>query len=542
MVDNVSVGQSASVSLPTCRIDHDFQAFEGASVCYVFEQFLAEHERIVNLNRQLTALVYGLAAFVVLAAFFIFRASWKYAPTPTKGTHAPCRGRLDAAASAPTNGPSTSPEPVVTDATTTKTIGRGKKCSFGDIALESQSSSVRIVSDYTGVDSLGPEHELQFTEVDVIANEDVVASKKPAISPGSKRGSTGSTHQSPPSIGTPRFNTSPNGLYQSVCSAIGRVLGLVLLQLGWPSPTLLYGRTPDLSLIVIGSKEFKQDVEVLKNMLAPSYPRNFEFKTLNPTDILSIEGEIKRVCAEFKDPPGARLFIHLTGHGDENNKMIISGSKSIDEGDLLYSYSESDVEITVVADVCREGTTSAPPPPKGVSLIRTCSLGQVAGACRIKGLEAPHSCFLIALMMAACTPDVPYKNDPLEVQSAVQGCLDWLVTYLENHHVKNHPNGTNCGWCKGPNKQCPRPKPQKIDWSYAESLDGLVELMKILAGTETAKGVYQWFTENTTFCEINDLPDTVFSPVFDPSHRPPDHPSQHGRGAMSASVRAIPAE
>ncbi|KAH7341510.1 hypothetical protein B0J17DRAFT_646880 [Rhizoctonia solani] len=186
-----------------------------------------------------------------------------------------------------------------------------------------------------------------------------------------------------------------------------------------------------------------------------------------------------------------------------------------DETRLFQILSEPTIPITILFDICRQGQRPSATPPSGISLFWTCSIGETAGACIISDCNAPNSCFLIALMISACTPNLQHTSETLG--KMIQERLDQVMGYLEEHYSMRHPTG-KCAKCSNAPKPCDKPTQQNVDWGETKDMDGLLELAKILSGSDIANDVYRWFMEDDIFLRVNKLQDPRELCPISPEH------------------------
>ncbi|ELU40609.1 hypothetical protein AG1IA_05365 [Rhizoctonia solani AG-1 IA] len=345
--------------------------------------------------------------------------------------------------------------------------------------------------------------------------------------PGSKRGSTGPVHQSS-LFNSDWLDLFQTGLNHSASCLVDRFIVLIRYpSIAWfgsgPLLGTLYGQTPTLSIFAISSTDFEDDVKVLADTLMPLYPQNFQLTKLDVnTAFTRIKHEIKKLCSGHQGAPDRHLLIYVTSHGDTNNDMFISESKRLKESDLFGLFSQLAIVATILVDICREGNTPSISPPEGISVIRSCSLAQKAGTFRIKGLAAPGSCFLNAVMIAACTPNLQHDDDGYRIRLSVQERLDQLIKYLNYRYSERHGKEAKCTRCPSYTDRCPEPTKQTIDWGDARV--SLPVIITIPHAVNTYNGIpYPVATEADT------APNLAFQPV----HRPPGHAGQLERGAMS---------
>ncbi|KAF8734146.1 hypothetical protein RHS02_07131, partial [Rhizoctonia solani] len=539
-----------------CPTEHGFKALEKYTVCYIFEEPVIEYERKLYPSSQLDiALVWSLAVLVavIITGLTVFFPPSSIEPlNEADEPYAPSRGRLDPNVSAPTKSFLT-PRDLVIDTTNidvASVSGRGKQSPVGEVTL---GPGLNITQTQAQADS-GREcvgsslfiHGSQSDNPGVAVKQGTTGSKELGTIPGSKRGSTGPVHQSS-LFNSDWLDLFQTGLNHSASSLVDRFIVLIRYpSIAWfgsgPLLGTLYGRTPTLSIFAISSTDFEDDVKVLADTLMPLYPQNFQLTKLDVnTAFTRIKHEIKKLCSGHQGAPDRHLLIYVTSHGDTNNDMFISESKRLKESDLFGLFSQLAIVATILVDICREGNTPSISPPEGISVIRSCSLAQKAGTFRIKGLAAPGSCFLNAVMIAACTPNLQHDDDGYRIRLSVQERLDQLIKYLNYRYSERHGKEAKCTRCPSSTDRCPEPTKQTIDWGDArQSTDDLSKLMKSLANSEIAMGVYHWFMENRVFCTVNGIPypvateaDTAPNLAFQPVHRPPGRAGQLERGAMS---------
>ncbi|KAF8753397.1 hypothetical protein RHS01_07013 [Rhizoctonia solani] len=473
-----------------CPTEHGFKALEKYTVCYIFEEPVIEYERKLYPSSQLDiALVWSLAVLVavIITGLTVFFPPSSIEPlNEADEPYAPSRDVL------------------------TLMSRRLQKC-FREGEIES-SRGAQAQAD-SGRECVGSSlfiHGSQSDNPGVAVKQGTTGSKELGTIPGSKRGSTGPVHQSS-LFNSDWLDLFQTGLNHSASSLVDRFIVLIRYpSIAWfgsgPLLGTLYGRTPTLSIFAISSTDFEDDVKVLADTLMPLYPQNFQLTN------------------GHQGAPDRHLLIYVTSHGDTNNDMFISESKRLKESDLFGLFSQLAIVATILVDICREGNTPSISPPEGISVIRSCSLAQKAGTFRIKGLAAPGSCFLNAVMIAACTPNLQHDDDGYRIRLSREARQRGKVHALSQPH-----------------RSLPEPTKQTIDWGDArQSTDDLSKLMKSLANSEIAMGVYHWFMENQVFCTVNGIPypvateaDTAPNLAFQPVHRPPGHAGQLERGAMS---------
>ncbi|CAE6460647.1 unnamed protein product [Rhizoctonia solani] len=221
----------------------------------------------------------------------------------------------------------------------------------------------------------------------------------------------------------------------------------------------LYGWRPPLFILVIAVHDAVHDHDFLELALEPWKSGGVHFAGLiNEVTLNSINTAIRRLYDKSMRVPGSEVFILLTGHGNGANRMILSTNELISETTLFSLLRAVQkgyprlVPVTVLFDICRPGFIFNSPAPRGVSSVWSCFPGEKAGACRFPGFNAPDSCFLIALIMAARTLDFEYTSQAGKI-----------------------------------------------------NMDGLLELVRVLSGTEIAEQVYQRFIGNDHFRTLNNL-------------------------------------
>ncbi|KAG8728505.1 hypothetical protein FRC10_004879, partial [Ceratobasidium sp. 414] len=105
--------------------------------------------------------------------------------------------------------------------------------------------------------------------------------------------------------------------------------------------------------------------------------------------------------------PGCFLLVFLTGHGDDDNAMILPQAGRINELYLdelfqrLRQEHPKQLRVGVAFNICRENREKAAAEMHDVALIWACSLGQRAWAFKFQTLHEPSSVFLLALFIAA---------------------------------------------------------------------------------------------------------------------------------------------
>ncbi|CAE6516016.1 unnamed protein product [Rhizoctonia solani] len=282
----------------------------------------------------------------------------------------------------------------------------------------------------------------------------------------------------------------------------------------------LYGWRPPLFILVIAVHDAIHDRDFLELALEPWKSGGVHFAGLiNEVTLNSINTAIRRLYDNINTAirrlydksmrvPGSEVFILLTGHGNGANRMILSTNELISETTLFSLLRAVQkgyprlVPVTVLFDICRPGFIFNSPAPRGVSSVWSCFPGEKAGACRFPGFNAPDSCFLIALIMAARTLDFEYTSQAGKI--VIQERLDQLTTYLRGIHHMRHVSG-GCSMCFDSRQHCVEPKPQNVDWRDVKNMDGLLELVRVLSGTEIAEQVYQRFIGNDHFRTLNNL-------------------------------------
>ncbi|KEP47214.1 putative transmembrane protein [Rhizoctonia solani 123E] len=570
MVPNYHVthtGQLTSTPHSTCGFDINFEPTKSLSQCLVSERLLEDYQRIVRVNRQLfvvlcISLMLLTAAIAALAILCRIKRSQVSSGTRLAYVSSRIAPHKTTVVAAPLENLAQPLSPAPMDANIANASKRGKSSIIREITSGSISSSntareqAQSAFTHAVADPFSVTQASQFDGIkDDITRVDGTAQK--ALGP--RRGSSNPLLQSsPPAVDGAQFSFFQPGFYRplDLASLFGQFTATFIRY--WQIPRLgnhpllhsLYGQGPTFSIFAVAGDDAERDLQALHRALMRPYSATVRFVSLSQfTTLDNIEAEIKKLYGECQNIPDAHLFIYLTGHGDWHNRMVLSESKAIGETHLFELLSGPTIPVTILIDICRKGRLPSAIPPKGISLVWTCSLGETAGACRITNCDSPNSCFLIALMISARTPKLQHTNEGLK--QMVQNRLDQLMAYLKEAYVIRHSKG-DCVKCSVI-KPCDKPTRQNVDWGDAENIDGLMELTKILSSSEIAEEVYQRFMGDRIFLRVNNLlsPRRLHSgledgggklgllpivaatpslaPTFDPL--PEDHTYKHERGA-----------
>ncbi|CAE6351657.1 unnamed protein product [Rhizoctonia solani] len=537
-----------------------FEAAKSLPQCYISEQLLEDYQRLVHVYHQLaTASLLCILLALVIAAIAIRSILRRPAQTSNDTCVPPRAGpRNGTVAAAPLRSLAQPSDPAPMGTSSASTPKRGKSSSVGEItsALSSNTAQGQAQSASAHVDPDQPliMHEPQSDELNGIATDDTEHTQKPAQNTtGPKRGSSNALHQSsPPAIDRARLGLLQPTFYRPFTFLVDRFK--VIFSRYWPIPQLgdrpllrsLHGYGPAFSIFAIAGDNAERDIHILYRALTHPYATNARFVSLSRyTTLDNIKNELRGLYNECKNIPNTHLFIYLTSHGDWHNNMIISGYEALSETHLFELLSEPTIPVTILFDICRKGIVPSVSPPKGISLIWACSLGERAIALRVRNNNVPHSCFLIALMMSARTPGLQCTSEALK--EMIQWRLHQLILYLREAHALTHPAG-RCLKCMEIPKPCDKPTRQKIDWEHAEA-NGLLELTKILSDSDIAEEVYQRFMGDPIFLRVNNSDPKALrsigpegegseslavavAPITPPDFGPPleDHTSRHERG------------
>ncbi|CAE7135606.1 unnamed protein product [Rhizoctonia solani] len=567
-------GKLASVPYSTCGLDVYSEVAKVPTQCHNSEPLPEDYQRIVNVGHQLIVVLCTslLVITTIIVSVILCRLVRSQASNEAREPHASSRASPHKTAVASVPGPVENrirpSDPPASDNSDACTFGRGKSRIVREIIPESPSNKVRVraqsASAYAEIDTPLTTYEPQSDERSETARNKITHPEgSTQNTPGVRRGSSNPLHQaSPPvtDVDGAWFGFFQAGFYRpfTFLAVVGQFTTTVIRY--WPIPRLgnpsllhsLYGPGCTFSIFAIAGGDAERDLQALHCALMDSCLASARFVSLNPeVGLNNFRAEIKKLYDEYKKVPSTHLFIYLTGHGNKKNRMIISEYKSINENDLFELLSGPTIPVTVLFDICRPDGEPCAIPPKGISLIWTCSLGKNAGAGRMPNCNSPDSYFLTALMISACTPDLQHTSDTL--QKNVQMRLDQLVNFWKEVYSMEHLTG-RCSACSTKHEPCYKPVQQNIDWGGAENMDGLLELTKILSGSKFAEDVYQRFTGDDIFVRVNNLPDLRrlrltdledgggklgLSPavtatpnlVLDFGPLPEDHTSKHERGA-----------
>ncbi|CUA68518.1 hypothetical protein RSOLAG22IIIB_03556 [Rhizoctonia solani] len=535
-------GKSATAPAPrpTCGLDST-EAAEGLPQRRISEQLPESCQLIVQAYNQTV----NISILCILLVLMVAAVVARYILGRPAHNQASAGGRVVRAAvvAAPTGNLVQlldSAESVPADADGASSLQRGK-CSATAGSTSGSTNAARAEakaqSASAHADSDQPlaacDREPQSGEINenIIDNTRTEHTHEPVQNaPGPKRGSSNALHQtSPPEIDRARFGS---GFYRPITLFVGQFTATFSRY--WANGPLgrsLYGRGPTFSIFAIAGDGAERDIQALHRALTRSYPVHVRFVSLSQYITLDDFGaEIKRLYDECKDFPNTHLFIYLTGHGDWQNRMVASESQTLSATRLFGLLSGPTIPVTILFDICRKGRAPSAIPPEGVSLIWTASLEETAGACRIPNSNSPESCFLIALMMSARTPGLQYTSDALK--EMVQGRLDQLMAFLGEVYSLTHTTDGRCPNCLESLEPCDKPTGQKIDWQHANSVDGLLELTRILSDSDIAEEVYERFMGDAIFLRVNNLsnPKALHSIVSEGGGKP----------GLSSAVAATP--
>ncbi|KAL5634692.1 hypothetical protein ACGC1H_002662 [Rhizoctonia solani] len=560
-------GKLASSPHSTCGFDVNFEATKSLSRCLISEQLFEDYQRIVRVNRQLSValcislmlVIAAIAALTILCRLARSQTSSEARSIYVSSRIAPHKSTVVAAPWENLGQPS---NPAPADTNGASASKRGKSSIIRETTSGSSSNTAReqAQSAFAHVDA-DLYLATQASQLDGITEVKDEITRVEGAAPktlGLRRGSSNPLHQSsPPTADGARFGFFQPEFYRPVVSLVGQFTATFIQY--WPISRLgnrpllhsLYGHGPTFSIFAVAGDDAERDLEALSHALVRPYSTTVRFVNLSRyTTLDNIDAEIKKLYGECENIPDTHLFIYLTGHGNWHNKMVLSESKAISETHLFELLSGPTIPVTILIDICRKGRVPSAIPPKGISLVWTCSLGETAGACRMTNCNSPDSCFLIALMINARTPKLQHTSEGLK--QMVQKRLDQLVAYLKEVYAIRHPKG-DCAKCSTL-KPCDKPARQNVDWGDAENVDGLLELTKILSSSEIAEEVYQCFMGDAIFLRVNNLPNLrspcavgleyggyklglspvvaaapSLAPKFSPL--PEDHTGKHERGA-----------
>ncbi|KDN48687.1 hypothetical protein RSAG8_02674, partial [Rhizoctonia solani AG-8 WAC10335] len=428
-------GRLASAPHSTCGLDTYFEAAKCLSRCRISEQSLEDYQRIVHINHQLAvalcvSLMLVIAAIVALAVLCRLAQSQASSKAGEARISARASPHKTTVVAAPVENRAQPSNPAPTDANGASAPKRGKSNIIREFTPGSSSNTAQAqaqsASAHADTDLPLATHESQPDGInEIIIDNNTHPEGTTQNAPGPKRGSHNPLHQSSPPVsdgtGLTFFRA---GFYRPV-TLLGQFTATFIRH--WPIPRLgrrpllhsLLGHGPTLSIFAVAGDDAERDLKALHHALMRPYSASVRFVSLSRELTLdNIEAEIKKLYDECEGVPDTHLFIYLTGHGNQHNRMIVSKSKSISETYLFELLSGPTIPVTVLFDICRKGRVPSAIPPKGISLIWTSSVGETAGACRVPDSNSPDSCFLIALMISARTASLRYTTEALRLLAA----------------------------------------------------------------------------------------------------------------------------